>query len=78
MSEARPWPRMMKRATAAAYCDLSVAELEREVSRGNLPPPVKLGNHEHWSRVAIDDHLGRLSGDVTPNWRNGSKLYAQA
>jgi hypothetical protein len=28
------WPRMMRRATAALYLDLSAAEFEREVDRG--------------------------------------------
>lgn len=26
-----PWPRMLKRDKAAAYCDLSVAAFEREI-----------------------------------------------
>lgn len=71
------WPRMMRRSTAALYCDLSVAEFEREVAGGRLPIPVKLGNSEHWSRVAIDEMLGRLTGDTTPDWRGKSKLYGQ-
>ena len=72
------WPRMMRRQTAALYCDLSVPEFEREVSGGRLPMPVKLGNSEHWSRVAIDETLGRLTGDNGHNWRAGSKLYGQS
>lgn len=72
------WPRMMRRATAAAYCDLSAAEFEREVAGGRLPLPVKLGNSEHWSRIAIDDMLGRLAGDNGPDWRKGSPLYNEA
>ena len=69
---------MMKRGTAALYCDLSVAEFEREVAGGRLPMPVKLGNSEHWSRVAIDEMLGQLTGDTTPDWRAKSGLYGQA
>lgn len=72
------WPRMLKRATAALYCDLSVAEFEREVAAGTLPLPVKLGNSDHWSRVAIDEALGQLTGDTTPDWRSKSGLYGQA
>ena len=72
------WPRMMKRTTAALYCDLSVAEFEREVASGRLPMPVKLGNSEHWSRVAIDEMLGQLTGDTTPDWRKKSGLYGEA
>ena len=30
------WPRMMKRATACAYLDLSAAEMEREIAPGRL------------------------------------------
>jgi predicted DNA-binding transcriptional regulator AlpA len=66
---------MMKRGTAALYCDLSVAEFEREVASGRLPMPVVLGNSEHWSRVAIDDMLNRLAGDGEPDWREKSPLY---
>lgn len=72
------WPIMMKRSTAAHYCDLSVAEFEREVASGRLPMPVKLGNSEHWSRLAIDEMLGRLTGDSGPDWRKKSKLYGAA
>jgi len=69
------WPRTMKRGTAALYCDLSVPEFEREVGAGRLPLPFKLGNSEHWSRAAIDEHLGRLSGDGGNDWRSAAKLY---
>jgi predicted DNA-binding transcriptional regulator AlpA len=74
----RPWPRMMKCLTAALYCDLSVAEFEREVAAGRLPMPVKLGNSEHWSQTAIDEMLNRLTGDSKSDWRKGSPLYAKA
>jgi predicted DNA-binding transcriptional regulator AlpA len=67
---------MMKRQTAALYCDLSVAEFEREVNSGRLPLPVKLGNSEHWSQVAIDEMLNRLTGDTIPDWRSKSPMYA--
>jgi predicted DNA-binding transcriptional regulator AlpA len=63
------WPRMMKRATAARYCDLSSAEFEREVACGRLPMPVKLGNSEHWDRVAIDEDLNRIAGHIK-DWRD--------
>lgn len=74
----RDWPRMMRRATASAYCDLSAAEFEREVSAGRLPQPVRLGNSEHWSRIAIDEMLSRLSGESLPSWREKSPLYNSA
>lgn len=72
------WPRMMRRATAAAYCDMSAAEFEREVTAGRLPLPVRLGNSEHWSRAAVDEALDRLTGDNAPNWRQKSGLYGEA
>jgi len=73
------WPRMMKRATACAYCDLSGSEFEREISTGRLPAPVMFGNSEHWSRVAIDASLERLAGEgPIDDWRTRTKLYANA
>ena len=68
----------MKRGTAAQYCDLSVNEFVREVAAGRLPQPFNLGNGDHWSRVAIDEMLGRLAGDTTPDWRSESGLYNEA
>lgn len=72
------WPAMMKQKTAAAYCDLSVAEFEREVQSGRLPMPIKLGNSEHWSRAAIDERIGRLLGGGRGDWRAKSGLYDAA
>jgi hypothetical protein len=70
------WPRMMRRATAAAYCDLTEAGLEREVTAGRLPMPVKLDGKDHWSRVTLDEYLARLSGEGSADWRKGQPLYA--
>lgn len=78
MSAMPYWPLMMKRATAAAYCDLTVAEFEREVAAATLPLPVNLGNHEHWSRTSLDRALALLTGDVEEDWRIGSPLYRDA
>lgn len=58
------WPRMMKRGTAARYCDLTPVEFMREVACGRLPEPVKLGNAEHWDRHALDDELDRIAGRI--------------
>ena len=71
------WPRMMRRATAAAYCDLTAADFEREVAAGRLPLPIHFGGQDHWSRVAIDEALERLAGDRLPDWREGSRLYGK-
>jgi predicted DNA-binding transcriptional regulator AlpA len=68
---------MMVRSRAAHWCDLSEAEFEREVLAGNLPQPVRLGNRDHWSRVALDEYLAQLAGDSLPDWRKGSKLYGE-
>lgn len=63
------WPRMMRRSTAAKYCDLTSAELEREVAAGRLPMPVKLGNSEHWDIAELDEALSQISGR-TKDWRS--------
>ncbi|MET0439147.1 MAG: hypothetical protein ABW043_16805 [Devosia sp.] len=67
---------MMKKGTAAAYCDLTPTEFEREVIAGKLPLPVPLGNHEHWSRAALDDYLAELAGEARHDWRKDQPLYA--
>ncbi len=72
------WPRMMRRTTAAAYCDLTAAEFEREVASGALPQPIKLGSQEHWSRTALDQHLERLCGEGAPDWQKACKLFGEA
>lgn len=71
------WPRAMKRATAAAYCDMSVASFDKEVALGRLPGPVMLGGLHHWSRRAIDESLERLAGDTAPDWREQVPMYAK-
>lgn len=78
MSAAPDWPRMMKRATAAAYCDLSEPSFEREVTAGRLPGGVVFGGKLHWNRTAIDAALDRLSGEALPDWRSKSGLYGTA
>ena len=72
-------PAAMKRARAAAYCDLSVPAFEREVAAGRLPQPIMLGGTLHWRRAAIDVALERLAGEAPANdWRSETKLYASA
>lgn len=77
-SVAPDWPRFMKRATVCAYLDLSSAEVEREISAGRLPTPVKLGNSEHWSRSQLDSFLERLTGEGEYDWRKDAPLYSRA
>ncbi len=59
------WPHMMKRATAAQYCDLSEGAFIREVASGRLPSPVNLGGRDHWFRPALDRALSLIAGDVS-------------
>lgn len=64
------WPRMLKRQTAAAYCDLSVGAFEREITAGRLPAPVTLGGREHWCKKALDRALDQLTGaEQLPEYR---------
>ena len=63
------WPRMMKLATAAQYCDLSASAFMGEVAAGRLPAPVLLGGRDHWSQLALDRALARLTGEeALPEW----------
>lgn len=70
------WPRMMRRSTAALYCDLTSAGFEREVAAGRLPLPVGLDGEDHWSREQIDESLDRLTGAKSADWRANSPVYA--
>jgi len=71
------WPGMMRRPTAAAYCDMTAAEFEREVVAGRLPVPAVVGGAERWNRRLLDEALERLCGSGAPDWRAQQKLYAQ-
>ena len=75
-SSAPDWPGMMRRPTAARYCDMKVAEFEAEVTCGRFPAPVLVGREERWSRKRLDEALDRLTGTAAPDWRQDSKLYA--
>jgi hypothetical protein len=66
---------MMRRPTAAAYCDMSIAEFERQVAAGLLPCPVALGKVQRWSKVQLDKTLAAIAGDFEQDWRVGSPLY---
>ena len=66
------WPRVMKRATAAAYCDMSESAFEKEVLMGRFPASVKIGGREHWCRKALDKALDHITGaeqDNEPDYR---------
>jgi hypothetical protein len=67
---------MMRRSLAASYCDLTVAEFEREVVEGRLPMPVMLGKAEHWSQARLDEALERLDAGNANDWQQKLGLYA--
>lgn len=69
-------PRMMTRARASHYCDLSEQAFEREIAAGRLPPPIKLGGRDHWSRVSLDESLAQIAGEAANDWRKEQPLYA--
>lgn len=70
------WPAMMRRVTAAAYLDMSEAELERGVISGQIPMPIKIIDRERWSRHHIDEAVRLATSEVTADWRKSSKLYS--
>ena len=56
------WPRLMKRKTAAEYCDLSESAFEREVLAGKFPAPMTVGHRDHWDRFALDRAINHITG----------------
>lgn len=71
------WPMMMKRATAAAYCDMSVDSFLREVAAGRLPAGVQFGGLLHWHRTALDKALARIAGEADDEDDIARKLKAR-
>lgn len=70
MSDLPNWPLVMRRSRAAAFCDLSAAQFEREVMVGRLPQPMMLGGTPHWHREAIREALDLMAGrGGVPDWR---------
>lgn len=70
------WPYMMKRKTAAEFCDLSESAFMGEVALGHLPGPAMLGKREHWLRSSLEVALKRLAGEEYPEheerfWNRG-------
>lgn len=76
---AERWPRLMKLANAAAYCDLTPAAFEREVFAGKLPVGRLIGGKEHWDKVALDRAIDALMGNGEADWRKElRKRYGEA
>lgn len=64
------WPRLMRRKTAAEYCDMAEAAFEREVLDGRFPAAIIIGGRDHWDRAALDVAISRLTGgDDVPDYR---------
>lgn len=59
---------MMKRATAAAYCDLAESAFIGEVAAGRLPSPVDFGGRDHWFRPALDKALAAIAGEAVTEY----------
>ncbi len=65
LAELPDWPRLMQRAKAAAYVDMSIPKFEEEIALGKLPASVMIGGREHWCRKSLDAAIDRLlTGDT--------------
>ena len=60
-----PWPGVMSRETAAAYCDLSPSGFDAWVREGRLPKPI--AGTKRWSKDAIDRHVSAYDGTRSPS-----------
>ena len=61
---AESFPRLRRRAKAAAYCDITPETFDDWVRKGLLPGP--LPGTKRWDLKAIDLALDRLSGIESP------------
>jgi len=59
------WPALMKRQTAADYCDMSVPSFLKEVLVGRFPASIMAGGREHWRKDALDAAIERLDAAQT-------------
>jgi hypothetical protein len=57
---------MMRRATAAAYLDISERSFIGEIAAGRLPSGIILGGREHWRKDAIDAAIENLNVQQVP------------
>lgn len=71
-------------ANCRAYLDVSEAEFEGLVARGEMPDAITLGRRRSWSKQAIDSAIALIS-EVHPNasieiekedWRSRQPLYS--
>lgn len=68
------WPALMKQDLARLYVDMTAVEFQRGMAAGLLPEPINIAG-ERWSRVEIDQFIGRLVGGEVPDWRASCNLY---
>ncbi len=68
MSAAPYWPRMLKRANAAKYCELTPQQFDVEVFAGRLPGSVAMSGGPRWDRAALDASLDEMSSGAN-DWR---------
>jgi hypothetical protein len=62
----RPWPRFMRAATAAAYCDeVSVEAFRRKVGTVYPLPVTRRGSRQKWDRLELD-MAGAAGASETP------------
>ena len=74
LSQYPDWPAYMKKATAAAYCDLSEYQFGQWVDSGLFPPPCKKQNRtELWSKAEIDKaRVDVPENDPIKQWVGGN------
>jgi len=69
MAAPRPSPIAAKDTTAAKLLDMPLKDFRRLVSRGALPPPVRIGEHERWRVAEIEAILsGSALQSDDPEW----------
>lgn len=54
------WPALMRKKTAAGYCDMSEAAFLREIAAGRFPSGVMVGGQERWRIDALNAAIARL------------------
>jgi hypothetical protein len=69
------WPGLLKRESAAKYCDMKPAEFDKAVASGDLPSPIMVNGKHLWRRADID---ALEPGNPLYGWRDRSALYAKA
>jgi predicted DNA-binding transcriptional regulator AlpA len=68
----RDWPPFLSRHNAAAALDMSLAEFERAMLKGELPMPVMTAAGERWRLSDIENAYGVAD---EKDWRDKSRLY---